>query len=90
MKIRFFLYLFVFAVGHGVNGCAGCAGGTCHRAVAAASPRRAHFWMDMQGNLILRGDRSLLANGVWSMDCANCAFCANCASEGGFGLRRHY
>ena len=27
MKIRFFLYLFVFAVGHGVNGCAGCAGG---------------------------------------------------------------
>ena len=59
----------------------------------------------MQGNLILRGgqpsagafleghageldlrggDRSLLANGVWSMDCAFCA------SEGGFGLRRHY
>ena len=23
VKIRFFLYLFVFAVGHGVNGCAG-------------------------------------------------------------------
>ena len=33
----------------------------------------------MQGNLTLSGDQSLLANGVWSMDCANCA---NCASKG--------
>ena len=36
------------------------------------------------GELDLRGDQSLLANGVWSMDCANCA------SERGFGLRRPY
>ena len=37
------------------------------------------------GDLDLRGgDQSLLANGVWSMDCAFCA------SEGVFGLWRPY
>ena len=37
----------------------------------------------MQGNLILRGDQSLLANGVWSMDCANWAVARKLHSAGG-------
>ena len=48
-------------------------------------PSAVAFLEGPAGDLDLRGgDQSLLANGVWSMDCAFCA------SEGGFGLRRHY